>query len=146
MDEKIYVSEKTEHGLVSKFSEHHLNPSTKVNTHHLLRDQDLDEAAKLLQDFNDEITPEQNGLIRRKIDRRLMPLMCTVYFIQYLDKTTLGASSILGLLEDNHLSREQYNWLGTIFYLAYLVFEWPQNLAMQRFSPGKWMAGNILVW
>jgi hypothetical protein len=36
--------------------------------------------------------------------------------------------------------------LGTIFYLAYLLFEYPQNLALQRFPVGKWMSLNILVW
>lgn len=69
-----------------------------------------------------------------------------MYFIQSLDKTTLGTSSILGLLEDNGLSKSQYNWLGTISYLACLVFEWPQNLGLQRYPPGKWMACNILIW
>jgi MFS family permease len=29
--------------------------------------------------------------------------------------------------------------LGTIFYLSYLAFEFPQNLALQRFPVGKWM-------
>lgn len=33
----------------------------------------------------------------------------------------------------------RYNWLGTIFYISYLVFEYPQNLALQRFPVGKWM-------
>jgi ACS family allantoate permease-like MFS transporter len=36
--------------------------------------------------------------------------------------------------------------LGTIFYLSYLVFEYPQNLALQRFPVGKWMSLNIFVW
>ncbi|KAH9974774.1 major facilitator superfamily domain-containing protein [Lactifluus volemus] len=40
----------------------------------------------------------------------------------------------------------RYNWLGTIFYLSYLVFEFPQNLALQRFPVGKWMSLNILIW
>ncbi|KAG5654320.1 hypothetical protein H0H81_004739 [Sphagnurus paluster] len=34
----------------------------------------------------------------------------------------------------------------TIFYLSYLVFEFPQNLALQRFPIGKWMSINIFVW
>lgn len=38
-----------------------------------------------------------------------------------------------------HLTENQYNWLGTIFYLSYLVFQYPQNLALQRFPVGKWM-------
>jgi len=41
--------------------------------------------------------------------------------------------------KSNHLSVNQFNWLGTIFSLSYLVFEYPQNLALQRFPVGKWM-------
>ena len=29
--------------------------------------------------------------------------------------------------------------LGTVFYLSYLAFEFPQNLALQRFPVGKWI-------
>ncbi|OJT03928.1 hypothetical protein TRAPUB_5381 [Trametes pubescens] len=40
----------------------------------------------------------------------------------------------------------QFNWLGTAFYLSFLAFEWPQNLALQYLPVGKWMSVNILVW
>jgi len=63
-----------------------------------------------------------------------------------MDKTTLGSAAILGIRTDTHLTANQYNWLGTIFYLSYLVFEYPQNLALQRFPVGKWMSLNIFVW
>ncbi|KAF8259249.1 major facilitator superfamily domain-containing protein [Lactarius quietus] len=42
-----------------------------------------------------------------------------------------------------HLTTDQ---LGTVFYLGYLVFEFPQNLALQKFPVGKWMSLNIFVW
>ncbi|EME82449.1 uncharacterized protein MYCFIDRAFT_40591 [Pseudocercospora fijiensis CIRAD86] len=113
---------------------------------HQIRLQDADEAAKFVAGFDRVVTEEESRRVKRKIDLHLMPLLMAVYFVQFLDKTTLGASSILGLIEDNSLSKNQYNWLGTIFYLAYLVFEWPQNLGLQRFPPAKWMAGNILIW
>ncbi|KIM75958.1 hypothetical protein PILCRDRAFT_98819 [Piloderma croceum F 1598] len=61
-----------------------------------------------------------------------MPLMCSK--IQFMDKTTLGSSAILGIM------------LGTVFYLSYLLFEYPQNLALQRFPVGKWMSLNIFTW
>jgi len=56
------------------------------------------------------------------------------------------SSVLLGVKTDNHLTTAEYNWLSTIFYLSYLIFEWPQNLGLQRFPVGKWMAGNILCW
>ncbi|KAH9039519.1 major facilitator superfamily domain-containing protein [Lactarius pseudohatsudake] len=75
-----------------------------------------------------------------------MPLMCILYWIQFMDKTTLGSSAILGIRDATHLTTNQYNWLGTIFYISYLVFEFPQNLALQRYPVGKWMSLNIFVW
>ncbi|KAF8318444.1 MFS general substrate transporter, partial [Clavulina sp. PMI_390] len=83
--------------------------------------------------------------LRRKIDRHILPLMMTLYFIQFLDKTTLNSSSILGIKKTAHLDTS-HNWLSTIFYLSYLVFEYPQNLALQRFPVAKWMSINIFVW
>ncbi|KAG1818387.1 major facilitator superfamily domain-containing protein [Suillus variegatus] len=54
-----------------------------------------------------------------------------------MDKITLGSAAILGM---------QFNWLGTAFYIGYILFEYPQNLALQRFPVGKWISINIFVW
>ena len=40
---------------------------------------------------------------------------------------------------NHYITKDQFNWLGTIFYLFFLAFEWPQNLAMQYLPVGKWM-------
>lgn len=49
-------------------------------------------------------------------------------------------------MKDAHLNSNQYNWLSSIFYFGYLLAEWPQNWALQRFPVGKWLAGNLVVW
>ncbi|KAJ9121482.1 hypothetical protein QFC22_002098 [Naganishia vaughanmartiniae] len=82
----------------------------------------------------------------RKIDKNLLPLMMVLYMMQFVDKTTLGSSSILGIKTDTHLTTTEYNLLGSLFYIAYLAFEWPQNIALQRFPVGKWMSFNITLW
>ncbi|KAF9469334.1 major facilitator superfamily domain-containing protein [Collybia nuda] len=92
------------------------------------------------------LDPEVAARLRRKIDWHLMPLMCTMYLMTFADKTTLGQSAVLGIIPAAKLNQNQFNWLGTIFFLAYLVFEYPQNLALQRFPVGKWMSINIFVW
>ncbi|OSD00722.1 MFS general substrate transporter [Trametes coccinea BRFM310] len=109
-------------------------------------DKDVDTAAQLAAGLDAELTPEESIRIRKKIDWHILPLMCILYWIQFMDKTTLGSSAILGIREATHLTNNQYNWLGTIFYLSYLAFEYPQNLALQRFPVGKWMSINIFVW
>lgn len=64
----------------------------------------------------------------------------------YVDKQTLGSSAILGIMESAHLNSTQYNWLSSILYLGYLIAEYPQNWALQRFPVGRWLALNLMVW
>lgn len=49
-------------------------------------------------------------------------------------------------MTDANLTSSQYNWLSSIFYLGYLLAEWPQNWALQRFPVAKWLGLNIVVW
>ncbi|KAK0466080.1 MFS general substrate transporter [Desarmillaria tabescens] len=123
----------------------------------------VDTGAALVVGKTGQLSRSEATRIRRKIDRHIVPLMCLLYAIQYMDKATLGNAAVLGLLEDTHLNADQYNWFGiqfydsflplseslrlsTIFYLGYLVFEFPQNLCLQRLPVGKWLSFNILVW
>ncbi|KAF7375381.1 MFS general substrate transporter [Mycena sanguinolenta] len=126
---------------------------------------DVDTGAALASGGDMELDPSEALRIRKKIDRHILPLMCVLYWVQFMDKTTLGSSAILGIeyTSDAPLHRSvriltfcfpflsdtfswRYNWLGTIFYLSYLAFEFPQNLALQRYPVAKWMSINIFVW
>jgi ACS family allantoate permease-like MFS transporter len=60
---------------------------------------DVDEAYKIFASQGETIviTPEEEKKLLRKIDRNLMPLLCIVYGLNYLDKTTVSYASIMGL-------------------------------------------------
>ncbi|KAI0066397.1 MFS general substrate transporter [Artomyces pyxidatus] len=109
---------------------------------------DIDTGAQLVSGESVFLDKTEELRIRRKIDKHVLPLMCSA--IQFMDKTTLGSSAILGIRTATHLTTNQCIILslrlGTIFYLGYLVCEYPQNLALQRFPVGKWMSLNIFVW
>ncbi|KAL5522700.1 hypothetical protein ACEPAG_8718 [Sanghuangporus baumii] len=108
----------------------------------------LDVALELVAGHSDEqeISPEESKRLRRKIDRYLLPLLCVIYTIQFIDKSTLASTSILGLISDNHLTTDQFNTLSSAFYIGYLVFSWPQNWALQRQPVGTWLTFNIFLW
>ncbi|KAG0692259.1 MFS general substrate transporter [Suillus ampliporus] len=108
--------------------------------------EDVDTGAVLVAGMSGDLDPVEVARVRRKIDLGILPMMCILYWIQVMDKITLGSAAILGIQQDTHLSTTQYNWLGTVFYLSYLLFEYPQNLALQRFPVGRWMSINIFVW
>ncbi|KXN91402.1 hypothetical protein AN958_00664 [Leucoagaricus sp. SymC.cos] len=121
--------------------------STHPHGHHVVQDE-VDIAAKLAlaADSDAPLSPEVAVRLRRKIDLHLLPLMCLLYLMTFADKTTLAQSAVLGILPGAHLNQNQFNWLSTIFYLSYLGFEYPQNLALQKFPVGKWMSVNIFIW
>lgn len=106
-----------------------------------------DESYKLFSKISvDEPSPAEAKRIQNKCIRWILPFLCIGYHLMYVDKQTLGSSAILGIMEDAHLNSTQYNWLSSILYLGYLIAEYPQNWALQRFPVGRWLALNLVVW
>ncbi|KAJ7124188.1 MFS general substrate transporter [Mycena epipterygia] len=109
---------------------------------------EVDTGASLVSGMHGVLDPAEALRIRRKIDYHILPLMCTCDNVR-ADKTTLGSAAILGIMSAisfMHSSISNFYRLGSIFYLSYLVFEFPQNLALQRLPVGKWMSINIFIW
>ncbi|KAF8602808.1 MFS general substrate transporter [Ceratobasidium sp. AG-I] len=94
---------------------------------------------------NQPLDEASASIVRRKIDRNLLPLMMLLYAVQYLDKATLGRAAVLGFIEDNNISAS-HNWLGSIMYLGYLLFAFPHNVALQYAPIGKWLSLNVFIW
>jgi MFS family permease len=92
------------------------------------------------------LDPAVAAKVRNKLDWHLLPLLFILYTLQFLDKNSIGAGSILGLIQDAHLTTNQYNNLGTAFYAGYIVFVGPHAWLMQRFPIGKYIAFNIFLW
>jgi len=108
---------------------------------------DGDEALKAFQGQEVIVmTEEQERKLLRKIDMNLMPMLCVVYGLNYLDKTTLSYASIMGMQPALHLHGTNYQWLGSMFYIGYLAWEYPTNRLLQRLPLAKWSAFNIIMW
>lgn len=84
--------------------------------------------------------------LRWKIDLWLLPLMWFCYGTQQADKTALSTQAVFGIREDTGLVGEQLNWLMTIFYLAYLVCEFPGNWLLQKVHTGKFLSIVMVLW
>ncbi|KAL4865296.1 major facilitator superfamily domain-containing protein [Aspergillus spectabilis] len=89
---------------------------------------------------------ESLSRLRWKLDLRLLPLLCLTYALQSIDKTTLGYAAVFGLEESLDLKGAEYSWLGAIFYLGYLVWEFPTNVMLQKFPINHFMSGTVIIW
>jgi hypothetical protein len=65
------------------------------------------------------VDPETNRRLLRRIDLHIMPLICIVYFLQYIDKTAISYASVTGILESTNLHGNQFNWVASIFFFGY---------------------------
>lgn len=66
------------------------------------------------------IDAETNRRLLRKIDLHIMPLICIVYFLQYIDKTSISYASVTGIIQDTKLHGNQFNWVASIFFFGYV--------------------------
>lgn len=92
------------------------------------------------------LTPENNKRVLRKIDLRLLPILLSIYFLQQLDKSTLSYASVFGLVEKAHLHGKMYSWLGSVVYVAQLVFQPLVAYLLVKVPIGKFMAVSVLLW
>lgn len=107
-----------------------------------------DKAAQFLKQADHPVivTPADNARVLRKIDWRILPIMLFVYCLQSLDKTTLSYASVFGLIEDTNLVGEEFSWLGSIVYLAQLVFQPLVAYSLVKFPVGKFSATMVFCW
>lgn len=85
---------------------------------------DGDEALKAFMESRGqvlEIDEATNKRLLRKIDWNLMPIMCIVYGLNYLDKTTISYASVMGIKADIHLTGQNYSWLGESLSNTYQI-------------------------
>ncbi|KAE8406888.1 MFS general substrate transporter [Aspergillus pseudonomiae] len=91
------------------------------------------------------LDPEDERRVKRKIDCVVLPLMCLVFFSQYLDKQSLSYASVFGMIEDLDLHGSQFSWLGSIFYVGQLVSEFPAMYLMSRLPLTRFVACTCLA-
>ena len=67
--------------------------------------------------------PAQLKKLVKKIDLTIAPLLAAVYFLQFLDKTTLSYTAVMGIRTDTHLKGQDYSDLSMLFYVGMSVLD-----------------------
>lgn len=130
-------------------SEEYLSETTTLNN-------DQDEALKFLKNHADlSLTSAGDNYassgahkysknVLRKIDTRIMFVMCGAYFLQFLDKNLLNYAGVMGIR--SKLTKNEFANLGTIFYVSYIFAEPFMSYGLQRFPMGKFLGICITCW
>jgi len=80
-----------------------------------------------------------------KAARRLLPFLILCYAVNFLDRVNVGFAA-LAMNEDLGFSPSVFGAGAGIFFVGYLLFEIPSNLALQRFGARVWIARIMVSW
>ncbi|ATY58387.1 allantoin permease [Cordyceps militaris] len=97
---------------------------------------DLDAALQFINyDANDmpPMSEDDERRLVRKIDLSIVPLM-------------FNYANIMGLQQDTNINGNQFSQLALVFYVSYLVFEFPTGYLMQILPTAKYLGANIICW
>ncbi|KAI1191444.1 major facilitator superfamily domain-containing protein [Nemania serpens] len=89
-------------------------------------------------------TVEEETVIRRKLDRQLVPMLTILYLLCFLDRVNIGNARIQGLADDLDLVGYRFNIATSIFYVVYLIVEVPSNIVLKRVGP-RWYIPALVV-
>lgn len=78
------------------------------------------------------LDPTLQKRILRKLDTRLAPLFCALYFLSYLDRSNIGNAAIAGLNDQLGLTGSQYSTAVSVFFATYVAAMFPLVLALRK--------------
>ncbi|KAJ9640386.1 hypothetical protein H2201_002566 [Coniosporium apollinis] len=71
-----------------------------------------------------QVSAARQTHIRRKFDRHVLPIVCCLYVLSYLDRGNIGNARVAGAQDDLGLNSYQWSWVLNAFYICYVCFEW----------------------
>lgn len=108
-------------------------------------DENIDESAEFLRLQTLQYSPEEEKKVIQKFDYHIISFMCALYMLSYLDRGNIGNAKTAGMTKDLNITDEQYQWLLTIFYISYIVFQW-LTMCWKMFPPKIYVPIVVIGW
>ncbi|KAF9732185.1 transporter C1002.16c-like protein 8 [Paraphaeosphaeria minitans] len=101
-------------------------------------------------ELEDAVIPQVDAAtearLLRKLDCRIIPMLCWVYLMNFMDRVNIGNARLYGLEEDLGLVGSQYQIAVGILFVTYCLFETPSNLIIKRLQPARYLGGLLFAW
>lgn len=91
------------------------------------------------------IDPVFEKRVYRKVTWHLIPFLFMCYIFAYVDRVNVGFAK-LQMQQDLGLSDAVYGFGAGIFFIGYLLFQVPCNMALQKIGAKYWLGPIMIVW
>ncbi|PHH60015.1 hypothetical protein CDD81_2183 [Ophiocordyceps australis] len=110
----------------------------------------LNDSHDVLHDVSAPVCPPHTTerKLMTRIDLHVMPFLCIMYSLAFLDRVNISNADLFGLSKDLNLGTTgtKFNTALVIFFVPYCLFEIPSNILLKRFRPHVWLAGNMFLF
>ena len=84
--------------------------------------------------------------IARKFDYHLLPMLCFMVGVNYIDKAAIAWAVLFNFEQDLHLKGKEYSWVSSMFYFGYLAGQIPAFYLTARAPLGKVIGVTCIIW
>ncbi|KAF2098775.1 MFS general substrate transporter [Rhizodiscina lignyota] len=130
------------------------DPNKADNTHIELEDK-LDSAVETtgktaedvarLEAVSFQYTKKEEDRLLLKLDVIVLGYVSGAYMLAYMDRGNIGNANTAGMSKDLHLSDNQYQWLLTVLYLGYMLFDW--QTVFYKILPARYYVPTVIcIW
>ncbi|CAG1980304.1 unnamed protein product [Fusarium graminearum] len=92
------------------------------------------------------VSEETENRILKKLDRRIIPMVCWIYLMNFMDRVGIGNARLYGMEEELGLGNNEYQLAVSILFVTYCLFETPSNLIIKKMQPARYIAGLCFFW
>ncbi len=88
---------------------------------------------------------QKEAAVMRRVSNRFLWFLMLCFMINFIDRTNIGFAA-LTMNKDLGLSFTTFGLAGSALGFAYLLFEIPSNLILERVGARKWLARIMVTW
>lgn len=95
-----------------------------------------------------EYTPEEEGKVKRKIDRTILPLVICSYVFNQFDRTNIGNAHVIAAFNKNFgiTTNQKWTLALSIFYVGYCLLEIPANILQRHIGANRFFFLSLTFW
>ncbi|KAI4907182.1 hypothetical protein J4E90_009684 [Alternaria incomplexa] len=105
--------------------------------------EDVEQSASMI-----DIDPITEAKLLRKLDIRIVPMICWIYLMNFMDRVNIGNARLYKMEEDLGMdpNSNQFQIAVSILFVTYVIFETPSNLILKRMKPARYLGGLMFMW
>jgi len=94
---------------------------------------------------HEKTDPKEIALVK-KLDRWIMPMLWSMYWLNYLDRNAIALARLNDLEDDLKLEGTQYQTCVSILFVGYILGQVPSNMFLTRTRPSRYMGIMMMLW